>query len=109
MGGNFFLLFTKFPLSKIHLLVPAFVNDPKDGPSIRVRKFHRFIDDEISIPLDDGFDFQAWHHYCFVFQSFPELPYPGGGINLTSKAYMDGVFIREGKSERKHYQANVEF
>ena len=59
----------------------------------------RSIKDEISIEFPKGFEYQVWHHFYFVFQSFPQFPYPGGSVNLTNKAYMDGVFVTEGTRE----------
>ncbi len=69
-----------------------------DPPRLLVSRHHPEAEDEISVLLDGGLDPQRWHHYCFVFSSYPELPaFPGGGgINLTNKAYMDGVFVTEG-------------
>ena len=60
-------------------------------------RYHKDIEDEITIKFEKGFDFQSWHHYCFVFSSFAEFPYPGGNVNLTNKVYMDGVFLSQGK------------
>ena len=69
----------------------------KKGPRIIVQKFHPDVDDEISINFE-RFDFQGWHHYCFVFTSNAQFPYPGGYVNLTNKAYMDGVLVNTGKN-----------
>ncbi len=68
----------------------------KDGPRIRVKKYHPRIDDEVSIKMNK-FDFQTWHHYCFLFTSQAQFPYPGGYVNLTNKAFVDGVKVAEGK------------
>lgn len=65
------------------------------GPRLTVRKFHPDIADEISINFE-RFDFQGWHHYCFIFSSRPQFPYPGGYVNLTNKAYMDGELVGTG-------------
>ena len=73
----------------------AFIDDG-NGTRITLQKYHPLVEDKISISFENGFDFYRWHHYCFVFQSFPNLRYPGGRLNLTTKAYVDGVFIREG-------------
>ena len=70
------------------------------GPRILVRKFHPDINDEISINFK-RFDFQGWHHYCFIFSSAAQFPYPGGYVNLTNKAYMNGILVNTGMS----YQA----
>ena len=78
---------------------PALIHD-RDGSRVVVRRFHSQIKDEISATLDGGVDFQRWRHFCFVFSNFPELPYPGGNVNLTNKVYVDGVFTREGENEK---------
>ena len=67
------------------------------GPRILIRKFHPDIQDEISINFQ-RFDFQGWHHYCFIFTSVDQYPYPGGYVNLTNKAYMNGNLVNTGKS-----------
>jgi hypothetical protein len=51
---------------------------------------------QVSIELEK-FDFQNWHTYCFLFTSQPQFPYPGGYINLTNKAYIDGKLVRTGE------------
>ena len=71
----------------------------KMGPRIVVQKYHPDIDDEISINFE-RFDFQGWHHYCFIFTSVAQFPYPGGYVNLTNKAYMDGVLVNTGMNLR---------
>ena len=70
------------------------------GPRIRMIKYHPRINDEINIFLK-RFDFQIFHHYCFLFTSQAQFPYPGGYVNLTNKAYIDGKLVNEGKS---HYR-----
>jgi hypothetical protein len=64
---------------------------------ITVRKYHPKVADEVSIELDK-FDFQNWHSYCFLFTSQPQFPYPGGYINMTNMAYVDGKLARTGES-----------
>ena len=71
-----------------------------------MQKYHPRVEDKISIEFKSGFDFHQWHHYCFVFQSFPNLRYLGGRLNLTTKTYFDGVFIREG--EDRGYEGRSE-
>ena len=65
------------------------------GPRIVVQKYHPDISDEISINFE-RFDFQGWHHYCFIFSTVAQYPYPGGYVNLTNKAYMDGNLVNTG-------------
>jgi hypothetical protein len=72
-----------------------------NGPRIKMKKFHPRIDDEVSIKLDK-FDFQTWHHYCFMFTSQVQFPYPGGYVNLTNKAYMDGELVASGTKISLH-------
>ena len=74
----------------------AVFNNSYDAPMITVRKYHPKIKDEVSIELDK-FDFQSWHSYCFLFTSQPQFPYPGGYINLTNKAYIDGKLVKTGQ------------
>ncbi len=60
-----------------------------------VRKYNRRFDDEITVRPRPGDDFFGhWHHFCFVYQSFPQLL--GDKMNLTTKVYVDGVFVKEG-------------
>ena len=73
----------------------AVFDNGKKGPRIIVKKFHPEIEDSISIDFE-RFDFQSWHHYCFVFSQVAQFPYPGGYVNLTNKAYVDGVLVNEG-------------
>ena len=73
---------------------PVFDNGEK-GPRILLQKYHPEVEDEVSINFK-RFDFQAWHHYCFVFSSSAQFPYPGGYVNLTNKAYMDGNLMNTG-------------
>ena len=54
-----------------NLLIGAFMSDSK-GSRIIVKRYHPDIEDDVAIRFDKGFDFQAWHHFCFVFSSFPE-------------------------------------
>ena len=68
-----------------------------NGPRIHLKKYHPRIDDEININFEK-FDFQTWHHYCFLFTSQAQFPYPGGYVNLTNKAYVDGELVNTGKS-----------
>ena len=64
----------------------------KNGPKFSVRRYHPSdMIDEASFNLNSQLDFQNWHHYCFVFTSQAQFPYPGGYINLTNLAYLDGV------------------
>ena len=86
-------------------LNPAFIDD-ENGTRITLQKYHPRVEDKISIEFKSGFDFHQWHHYCFVFQSFPNLRYLGGRLNLTTKTYFDGVFIREG--EDRGYEGRSE-
>ena len=74
----------------------VFENGP-DGPRIWMKKYHPKIEDGINILLK-RFDFQNYHHYCFLFTSKAQFPYPGGYVNLTNKAYIDGNLVNEGKS-----------
>ena len=67
-----------------------------NGPRIHLKKYHPRIDDEININFEK-FDFQTWHHYCFLFTSQAQFPYPGGYVNLTNKAYVDGELVNTGK------------
>ena len=60
-----------------------------------MKKYHPKINDEIKIFLK-RFDFQDYHHYCFLFTSQAQFPYPGGYVNLTNKAYVDGNLVNEG-------------
>ncbi|XP_059086853.1 uncharacterized protein LOC131883401 isoform X1 [Tigriopus californicus] len=76
------------------LLTGAYVVNEKET-LISVQRYHPMIQDEISLRFENGFNFQEWEHFCFVFQSFAQVPYPGGNINLTTKAYFNGEFIRE--------------
>ena len=62
-----------------------------------MKKYHPKIDDGINILLK-RFDFQNYHHYCFLFTSKAQFPYPGGYVNLTNKAYIDGNLVNEGKN-----------
>jgi hypothetical protein len=62
-----------------------------------MKKYHPKIEDGINILLK-RFDFQNYHHYCFLFTSKAQFPYPGGYVNLTNKAYIDGNLVNEGKS-----------
>ena len=78
----------------------AFIDD-ENGTRLTLQKYHPRVEDKISIAFENGFDFHRWRHYCFVFQSFPNLRYPGGRLNLTTKAYVDGVFIREGEQDNR--------
>lgn len=59
-----------------------------------MKKYHPRISDEINILLK-RFDFQNYHHYCFLFTSQAQFPYPGGYVNLTNKAYVDGNLVNE--------------
>lgn len=61
-----------------------------------MRKFHPKIVDGVAINLEEGLDFQTWHHYCFQFTTSAQFPYPGGYINLTNKAFMDGILVAKG-------------
>lgn len=63
---------------------------------ITVKRYHPTIREEVSLRFENGFNYQEWEHFCFVFQSFAQVPYPGGDMNLTIKAYYNGEFIREG-------------
>ncbi len=78
------------------LLTGAFESGHSSGPRVVMTRHHPEVEDEAAVEVGHGFDFQAWHHYCFVFSSYPEQPFPGGRVNLTNKAYMDGIFISEG-------------
>ena len=69
-----------------------------------MRKYHPTISDEVSIKLQK-FDFQTWHHYCFVFSSQAQFPYPGGYVNLTNKAYVDGQLVNSGTINLKRFQS----
>ncbi len=79
----------------VQLSLVVFVYDA-DGPRIVLTRYHEATVDDISAPLDrEGFDlFQSWHHYCFVFSSYPS--FQAGNLNLTNKIFLDGVFFREG-------------
>ena len=72
------------------------------GPRILLQKIPpdvKGVEDEISIDFD-RFDFQAWHHYCFIFSTSAQFPYPGGYVNLTNKAYMDGNLVNTGRNKK---------
>lgn len=75
------------------LLTGTFENGPT-GPRIRMKKYHTRIKDEVSILLK-RFDFQNFHHYCFLFTNQAQFPYPGGYVNMTNKAYVDGNLVNE--------------
>ena len=84
---------------RLHLCIYCFVyavfDNGINGPRINVKKYHRKIKDEVNINLQK-FDFQNWHHYCFLFTSQAQFPYPGGYVNLTNKAYIDGELASSG-------------
>ena len=61
------------------------------GPKIVLTKYHPEIEDSAAVALRPRVDFQTWHHFCFVFTSQAQFPYPGGYVNLTNYGYMDGV------------------
>ena len=82
--------------NKNYFSFSVFENGSK-GPRIRMIKYHPRINDEINIILK-RFDFQIFHHYCFLFTSQAQFPYPGGYVNLTNKAYIDGKLVNEGNS-----------
>ena len=65
-----------------------------NGPVIRMKKYHPRINDEVNIYLR-RYDFQNYHHYCFMFTSQAQFPYPGGYVNLTNKAYVDGNLVNK--------------
>ena len=69
-----------------------------------MKKYHPKIDDGINILLK-RFDFQNYHHYCFLFTSKAQFPYPGGYVNLTNKAYIDGNLVNEGKNLIKEVES----
>ena len=71
----------------------VFDNGP-NGPRIQMQKYHPRIVDQITIKVD-RFDFQNYHHYCFLFTSQAQFPYPGGYVNLTNRAYVDGNLVNE--------------
>lgn len=75
------------------ILSGVFENGLK-GPIIRLKKYHPRITDEVNIFLR-RFDYQNFHHYCFTFTSQAQFPYPGGYVNLTNKAYVDGNMANE--------------
>ena len=75
------------------ILSGVFENGLK-GPKIRIKKYHPRITDEVNIFLK-RFDYQNFHHYCFSFTSQAQFPYPGGYVNLTNKAYVNGEMVNE--------------
>ena len=60
-------------------------------------KYNDLIEDEISITFEKGFDFQSWHHFCFVFSSFPEVKLRGE-VKIVNKLYVDGKYVKQGES-----------